>query len=112
MATFTTIPKQKISWEAPPDAPRAGDDSYELLIGSGFFLEIGNGYKLTVTPQIPVTQYANTPRSKITAGGTPAVKTDFFLNIGDGFTLLVDDTHKLVTNPSQPETPWTTLTKS
>ena len=112
MATFTTVPRTKISWQAPPDQARPVSEAYEFLIADGYFLDIGDGYKLTIAPQISEAQYTNTPRSKITTGGTPVVKTDYFLNIGDGFTLLVDDTNQLITNPAKAPTPWTTLNKT
>ena len=112
MAIFTTVPRTRISWKAPPDVPRPVSEAHEFLIADGFFLNIGDGYRLTIAPQIGETTFTNTPRSKITTGGVPAVKTDYFLNIGDGFTLLIDDTNKLVTNPANPPTPWTTLNKT
>lgn len=42
---------------------------------------------------------------------TVAVGSNYFLNIGSAYNLLIDDTHKLMIQPGQAGTTWTTLTR-
>ena len=49
MATFTTVSKNRLTWEAPPVTPVTGNE-YVLEIGSDFQLLIGSGFKLVIQP--------------------------------------------------------------
>ena len=111
MAVFTTTPKNPLAWVAPP--PQEGtSEAYELLIGSGFKLDIGDGYNLTIQPAEVEIQWT-TPNKSAGGHNWPGVHSavDVFLDIGDGFNLLIDDTNKLIIDPGRSETPWTEVTK-
>ena len=43
---------------------------------------------------------------------TVSVEQDFFLNIGSGFNLLINDTNKLIIQPGQGGTEWTTIPRN
>lgn len=48
MANFTTIPRAAVRSFAP--APAARREDVFLLIGGGYYLNIGSGKKLVITP--------------------------------------------------------------
>lgn len=111
MATFTTISKVPLDWQAPPPEKVTGV-AYQLDIGSGFLLDIGDGFNLTIQPEIAQIQWTRTGKTVQHEWPAQVTPDEFYLSIGGGFDLLIGDGYKLSIGPSRPSTVWSGIDKN
>lgn len=112
MSTFTNKPRSSLRWQAPEQTPRVTTATPQyLLIGDGFYLNIGDGNRLQIQAEVTPQVWATTERTTYRPEAPEQAAAVTKLDIGDGFNLNIGDGFDLVIGTSRADVNWTNVTR-